>query len=91
MSEAQALETSELPELLPWAEICRRYPDQWVALVDMDWIDDTDEFTAARIAGHGPKRADPLAQARRFHSRFDEIGHFFTGRVRALDLAFVAP
>lgn len=91
MSEAHALETSDLPEMLPWAEIRRRYPDQWVALVDIAWIDDTDEFSAARVAGHGPKRADPLAQARRFQSRFDEIGHFFTGRVRAPALGFFGP
>jgi len=90
MNDAPALETPDLPELLSWDEICRRYPDQWVALVDMVWIDDTDEFSAARVAGNGPKRADPLLQARRFHSRFEEIGHFFTGRVRApaLDLFF---
>jgi hypothetical protein len=83
MTEAHALEPPELPELLSWAEIRRRYPDQWVALVDVVWIDDTDEFSAARVAGFGPKRADPFVQARRLESRFEEIGHFFTGRVRA--------
>ena len=88
---SEALEMSDLPELLPWAEICRRYPDQWVALVDIDWIDNTDEFSAARVAGHGPKRADPLAQARQFQSRFEEIGHFFTGRVRAAALGLFDP
>lgn len=82
MTEAQALETPDLPELLSWDEIRRRYPDQWVALVDMVWIDDTDEFSAARVVGFGPNRADPLDQASWFHSRFEEIGHFFTGRVR---------
>ena len=83
MTEAPALETRDLPELLSWDEIRRRYPDQFVALVDIVWIDDTDEFTAARVVGHGPKRADPFVQARPFRARFEEIGHFFTGRVRA--------
>jgi hypothetical protein len=84
MSEAQTVDVSALSERLAWAEICERYPEQWVALVDIDWVDDdSDEFRTARVAGNGPRRADPLAQARRFPLRFDEIGHLFTGRVRA--------
>jgi hypothetical protein len=82
MGEAHAFSASEPSEPLTWQEICRRYPDQWVALVDIDWMDD-DEVRAARVAGHGPRRADPLEQALHLHSRYEEIGHFFTGRVRA--------
>lgn len=50
MSEAHAIEPEPLTDLLTWKQICERYPDQWVALVEMDLDDDTDEFT---VAGHG--------------------------------------
>lgn len=73
----------ELTARLTWAEICRRFPDQWVALVEMDWIDEEDEFQSARVAGHGPRRADALLQARRLRDRYTSIGHFFTGPIRA--------
>ena len=89
MSEAHAFSASEPSELLSWGEICRRYPDQWVALVEIEWVDE-DEVRAARVAGHGPHRADPLEQARHLHARYEEIGHFFTGRVRAPRLGFFA-
>jgi hypothetical protein len=82
MSEAHAGSAPESSELLSWQEICRRHPDQWVALVDIEWVDE-DEVRAARVVGHGPRRADPLQQAHHLHSRYEEIGHFFTGRVRA--------
>jgi len=89
MSEAHAFLTPELSEPLSWAEICRRYPEQWVALVEIDW-EDEDEIRTARVAGHGPRRADPLEQARHLHARYEEIGHFFTGRIRAPRLGFFA-
>lgn len=73
----------ELSEPLNWSEICRRYPDQWVTVVDIDWIEDEDEFRTARVAGHGPRRADPLIQVRPLRARYREMGHFFTGRVHA--------
>jgi hypothetical protein len=91
MGDPHERDDLEPSEPLTWAEIRRRYPDQWVAIVDIDWIDDTDEFLTARIAGVGPTRADPLVQARRFQGRFDEIGHFFTGRVRAPSHGFLMP
>jgi hypothetical protein len=83
MGEAHVLSTTEPSESLSWREICVRYPDQWVALVEIDWVDDDDEVRAARVAGYGPRRADPLRQARHLHGRYEEIGHFYTGRVRA--------
>ena len=82
MSEAHAFSRSEPSELLSWQEICARHPNEWVALVEIDWVNE-DEVRAARIAGHGPRRADPLQQARHLHARYEEIGHFFTGRIRA--------
>lgn len=90
MAEAHARSAPELSERLSWQEICRRYPDQWVAIVDIEW-EEEDEVHAARVAGHGPRRADPLEQARHLHPRYQEIGHFFTGRVRAPLRGFFAP
>lgn len=83
MTEAREALAAEPTESMTWQEICRRYPEQWVALVEIEWVDE-DVISAARVAGHGPRRADPLEQARHLHSRYEEIGHFFTGRVRAL-------
>src|SRR5258708_97175 len=71
MSEAHAFSASEPSESMSWQEICQRYPDQWVALVEIVWIDE-DEVRAARVAGHGPRRVDPLEQARHLHSRYED-------------------
>ena len=71
-------------ELLTWAEICARYPDQWVVLVDIEWVDEDDrDVRAARVAGHGKTRREPLIQARIAWSRPREIAHLYTGLVRA--------
>jgi hypothetical protein len=89
MSNVHAIDPQPLTELMPWKQICERYPDQWVALVEMDWNDETDEFTMARVAGHGETRGEPFAQMRRAGLRYDEVGHFFTGRVRPHAIDFV--
>lgn len=89
MNEAHAFEPEPPTELMTWAQICERFPEQWVALVEMDWNDETDEFTVARVAGHGVTRAEPFAQMRRAGLHYDGVGHFFTGRVRAHAVDFV--
>lgn len=89
MNEAHAIKPEAVTERLAWPQICECYPDQWVALVEMDWDDETDEFTTARVAGHGATRGEPFAQMRRAGLRYDEVGHFFTGRVRAHAIDFV--
>ena len=66
-------------EPMTWSEICERFPDQWVALVALDWADDRDEpFRTALLAGSGSRR-EALAQARPLLKIFDQIGPFFTG------------
>jgi hypothetical protein len=90
MSEAHAIEPEPVvTELLSWPQICERYPDQWVALIEMDWDDEADEFTTARVAGHGATRGEPFAQMRRAGLTYDEVGHFYTGRVHAHAVGFV--
>jgi hypothetical protein len=77
---------------LTWPEICARYPDEWVALVEIDWLNENDlEFRSARVAGHGRTRKAPLDQARPLRARYDEIGHFFTGPIRAPLRSFLLP
>jgi len=73
-----------ISEPMTWKEICERYPDEWVALVEVDWVNDRDfDFRSARVAGHGKRRKEPMVQAESLWERYREIGHFFTGRVRA--------
>lgn len=62
-----------------WREICARFPDQWIALVALDWRDDHDQpFRTALVAGHGSRR-EALAQARPLLKLFAPIGPLFTG------------
>ena len=69
---------------MTWEQICQRYPDEWVCLVEIDNVNDTDfEFRTARVIGHGKTRKAPLDQARPFRARYGSIGHYFTGPVRA--------
>ena len=37
---------------MTWKEICEKYPDEWVALVEIDCANDRDfDFRSARVAG----------------------------------------
>jgi hypothetical protein len=72
-----------ISEPMTWAQICERYPDEWVALVEIDWVNDRDfDFRSARVIGHGTRR-EQYEQARAWASRYASMGHYFTGRVRA--------
>jgi hypothetical protein len=74
----------DLSKPMTWGEICEMYPDEWVALVEIDWVNDRDfDFRSARVAGHGKGRREPMIQAQPLWERYEEIGHYFTGRVRA--------
>ncbi|HEX3766621.1 MAG TPA: hypothetical protein VHW23_48335 [Kofleriaceae bacterium] len=78
-SNPQAVEAPFISEPLTWEQICERYPDQWVCLVEMDKINDTDfDFRTARVVGHGKTRRDPLDQARPLCEQYELIGHYFT-------------
>ena len=76
--------TAVISEPLTWTEICDRYPEQWVCVVDIDRIKPNNfEFRTARLVGHGATRREPLDQARPWRSRFETIGHYFTGSIVA--------
>jgi hypothetical protein len=84
MIEDQTTSEPVVSEPLTWREICARHPDEWVALVEIDWVNENDlDFHSARVAGHGKTRREPLDQAKPLRARYPEIGHFFTGPIRA--------
>jgi hypothetical protein len=57
-----------------------------------DWFDEDDlDFRSARVAGHGKTRREPLDQARPLRERYAEIGHFFTGPIRAPLRTYIVP
>ena len=67
-------------EPMTWPEVCERFPDQWIALVALDWADDRDQpFRTALLAGHGSRR-EALDQARPLRKLFHTMGPFFTGQ-----------
>ena len=71
-----------ISEPLTWAEICARYPDQWVCLVEMDRVHpDLFDFRTARVVGHGKTRGAPYDQALPWWDHYNLIGHYFTGRI----------
>jgi hypothetical protein len=70
-----------ISEPLTWAEIRDRYPDQWVCLVEIDEINDTDfEVRTAHVVGHGKTRIAPLEQADPFIKQYKNFAHYHTRR-----------
>ncbi len=79
MANTQPIAVPFMSEPLTWEQICDRYPNQWVCLVEMDKLNDTDfDFRTARVVGNGRTRRKPLVQARPFRDRYELIGHYFT-------------
>ena len=71
-----------ISEPLTWAEICELYRDQRVCLVEMDRISTHSfGFRTARVVGYGKTRREAFAQARRWVNHYEEIGHYFTGKI----------
>jgi hypothetical protein len=76
MSAAEVL-APEISEPLTWVEICTRYPDEWVCLVEMDRVHPFGfEFRSARVVGHGKTRRAPIEQAMRWRSHYDSIARW---------------
>jgi hypothetical protein len=72
--------TPMISEPLTWEQICERYKEEWVCLVEMDQIHPNSfDFRTARVVGHGKTRRDPFVQARPWREHYTEIGHFFAG------------
>ncbi len=50
-------------ERLTWAEVCARYPMQWVVLIEVDIDEVGMEIRSGIVAGHGRNREESFAQA----------------------------
>jgi hypothetical protein len=70
-------------ERLTWEQICERYPEQFVVMVDHDWQpDNVTEFKTARVIGVGSSRAEAKERARPQLDFVREWGCHFTGLLR---------
>jgi hypothetical protein len=73
-----------LLERLSWTEIRARFPDRWVVLVDIVWVNDTDfEFTAATVLSLHVRRRDASPDIKAARANGAEVGCFWTGEIRA--------
>src|ERR1043166_2922581 len=67
-------------EPLPWVEICRRYPEQYVCLVDIRHGEiGSPEIDTARVAGYGPTRSAAFHAARDLATKYRLHAVRFTG------------
>jgi hypothetical protein len=90
MGEPQKVTNTD-PERLTWAEICARYPDQWVVLIDTRWLDrDSFEFETAVVCGHAKGHDEVLRATRHAREHIMSSGIYFTGRPRPLPRSFPA-
>lgn len=81
MNEAPSLAT--VADRLSWSEICERFSDEWVVLIDADWIDDHNfEFGTATVFAHSKERREATHDMGTACRRFENVGCFFTGRIR---------
>lgn len=81
MSAAEVLAPA-ISEPLTWDEICARYPDEWVCVVEIDRIHSNGfEFRTARVIGHGKTRRASFDQARPLREHYPLVGHYYTGCV----------
>ena len=77
-------QSAPISEPLTWEQICERYPDQWVCLVEFDRIDPGRfAFRTARVVGHDPHRRTAVEQSRPWWRAYEEVGQHFTGRTEA--------
>jgi hypothetical protein len=79
MDAAEQLVSVET-EPMPWAEICARYPDRFVCLVDIvraePW---SPVIKTARVVGHGPTHDAAFEPIRDLNGRYSRFAIRFTG------------
>lgn len=81
--------TAEKPErtispTLTWAEICERHPDEWVCVVEIEYLRPNDAtIVSARVVGHGSTKRAPIEPAKLWWDQYSTIGHYYTGTLRA--------
>lgn len=68
---------------LTWKQICELYRDQWVVLVDTEWVNDTDfQFGSSLLLGHFKSRKEASPFIKNAFQRYSEVGSFWTGKIR---------
>jgi hypothetical protein len=74
---------TRVSEPVRWADICRRFPAQWVVLVAIDWTDDDGtELRTAFVAGSSAWRREALAVAAPLLDVFEQLGAYHTSSAR---------
>ncbi|HEY1558138.1 MAG TPA: hypothetical protein VGF94_25080 [Kofleriaceae bacterium] len=74
---------SSVNHRLTWDEICKRFPDEWVVLVETSWENDTDfDFGTAVVLAHHKQRKTASPDVKAAFGHYDEVGCFWTGEVR---------
>lgn len=72
--------TPTITEPLTWAEMCERYPDEWVCVVDIDYDHPrVFDFRTARVAGHSKTKREAFDQAHPWWSHYKLMASYFTG------------
>jgi hypothetical protein len=71
-----------ITEPLIWAEICERYPDEWVCVADIDYDHPlVFAFRTARVVSHSKTKREAFDQASSWWNHYKLIGGYFTGRL----------
>jgi hypothetical protein len=92
MSMNTAREATDHLENLTWDQICKRFPDEWVVLVDIDWVNDRDfEFGTAIATARHKRRRDTSPDIKAIRARNVEVGCFWTGEIRGPIPRFIMP
>jgi hypothetical protein len=81
MNTAEKIAPS-ISEPLSWAEICARYPDEWVSMVELEHDPNGAKSRSGRVIGHGKTRRESLEQVHTWWKTYPVIGHFFTGKIK---------
>jgi hypothetical protein len=67
-------------EPMPWVEICMRYPDQYVCLVDIAHAElRSPEIKSARVVGYGPTRRAAFYAMGHLSTKYPRHAVRFTG------------
>ena len=70
-------------ERLTWEQICERYPEQWVVLIDHERLPhDLAGFKTARVLAVGSSRAEAKERGRPQLDSISSWGCHFTGPIR---------
>lgn len=77
---------------LTWKEMCERFPDEWVVIADADRVNDTDfEFGTALVLGHFKRRKEASPHIKLAFADYNEIGCYWTGKIRGPIPRFILP